>query len=117
MSCDCEQGILPMPAGFAGCSWIGFEIEIEEDGGQADLESVVMEFKTEPDLSGTAVLTLSNGSGLTIISASPPWRVGIDDIEAISLAAETYYFDVKFTDSTSMTEPLLAGAWTIKPST
>jgi hypothetical protein len=107
-----------MPDGFAGTSWVGFEIDIEEDepDAQAELTAVVMTFKTKPDLTGAAALTRSGGDGLTIVSASPPWKVGIDDIATVGLAAGVYFFDIKFTDSSGITEPLLRGTWRILPT-
>lgn len=108
-----------MPDGFAGMSWIGFEIDIaeDEDDAQADLVSVVMNVMTNSDLTGTPSLTLSSGDGITINSATPPWNIGIDDIETLSLAAGIYFFDIQFTDSTGMTEALLGGTWRINPAT
>ena len=89
-----------------------FEISIAEENGAA-LSAAQIIFKAGG--SDTASLTLANGSGLTLTATTAgAWVVTVDQINVIALAAGTYYYNLKTTDSAGVAKFYLAGTWQIK---
>lgn len=110
-NCD-SIGRFCFPSVFSGDSLIGFEIEIEEENAQADLDDVAITFSTP----GTqdALLVLGDGTGLTILQATPPWIISVDDIETVTLDPGTYIGRVRTTDGDGISETYLEATWVIR---
>lgn len=112
MSCETEQGRFDFPTCWEGGSLESFEISIAEESGNA-LASAQIIFKAGG--ADTALLTLANGSGLTLTATTAgAWIITVDQINAITLTAGTYYYNLKTVDAASITKFYLAGTWQIK---
>jgi hypothetical protein len=112
MSCETEQGRYDFPTCWEGGSLESFDITIAEENGSA-LSSAQMAFKAGG--SDTASLTLENGSGLTLTTTTAGgWVITVDQINAITLTAGIYYYNLKTVDAGGLTKFYLAGTWEIK---
>ena len=111
MSCT-DQGQLDFPTCYEGGSLESFDITIAEENGVA-LSSAQIVFKAAA--SDTASLTLTSGDGLTLTSTDAgDWVITIDQIDTLTLAAGTYFYNLKTTDAASLTKFYVAGTWQIK---
>jgi hypothetical protein len=89
-----------------------FDITIAEENGAA-LSSAQIIFKLAG--SDTTSLTLASGSGLTLESTTAgAWNITIDQINAITLTAGTYYYNLQTVDAGGLKKFYVAGTWTIK---
>jgi hypothetical protein len=112
MSCETDQGRYDFPDCHEGGSLESFDITIAEENGAA-LSAAQIIFKL--GATDTASLTLAGGSGLTLAATTAgAWVITVDQINAITLAAGTYYYNLKTTDANSLVKFYLAGTWRIK---
>lgn len=89
-------------------------INLTDTSADEDLSAVAIEFRLAG--SSTAALNLSNGSGITINTATAgAWDFTIDEMTAVSLAAGTYSYDIQTTGSGGTVTTEFKGTWRILP--
>lgn len=84
------------------------------DGNPVNLTgyTALMKLRTEP--SGDAILSLSNGSGITLGGAAGTIAVAITATQMTALEAGSYLYDLKLTQASTVTR-LLQGSFLITP--
>lgn len=112
MSDCCDTGTFEFFEVNSGATLLSREVEISEDS-QADLESVSIKFWASG--SATSALTLSSETGeLTILQATSPWIIRIEQIDAVTLAEGFYSGKIITTDADGAVEVYVEPTWRIK---
>jgi len=99
-----------LPSVFEGTTLHG--IGYSEEGHETDLASVRLVVTLQGE--GTPALTLDNGAGITIDSASGTWEYQVDTILSVSLAPGIYSYVLETTDSAGVVRIYVVGGWQIK---
>ena len=94
-----------------GNTWPGLNVTFSSDGTTFDDDVASAKF-TVVDSGGTAVLSKTSGSGITINDASA-WDITVDAIPALSIDGGVYSWALEITDAGGVVRTWLAGTWTI----
>lgn len=89
-------------------------IRIQETSSDTAISAISLVVK---DSDNTEALTLSNGSGITITTATAgAWDFTIDAISPVTLSAGVYYYELQITDDAGTIRTEFEGTWQILSS-
>lgn len=96
----------------SGDTFDGVDFTVTVNAAPLDLTGATITMTVKKDsCKGQTVLTLTNGSGLTVTNAANG-QFEIDE-QIINLPADTYYYEITFTLADTSVKTYISGYWTI----